>query len=50
LGLRPNVFPFQEIGKAHAVVVNGLTTRLQLAGLIARLSQVHDKLNEEEGV
>jgi len=40
----------KEIGKVHVVVVQGLTTRLQLAGLIARLSQVHARLNEEEEV
>lgn len=35
-----------EIGKCHALVVQGLTTRIQLAGLVARLCQVHQKLTD----
>ncbi|KAI1723669.1 ATPase family associated with various cellular activities (AAA) domain-containing protein [Ditylenchus destructor] len=33
-----------EIGKCHALVVQGLTTRVQLAGLVARLCHAHQKL------
>ncbi|KAI1723218.1 ATPase family associated with various cellular activities (AAA) domain-containing protein [Ditylenchus destructor] len=33
-----------EIGKCHALVVQGLTTRIQLAGLVARLCHAHQKL------
>lgn len=36
-----------EIGKSHLLVAQGLTTRLQLAGLVARLSQVQKRLANE---
>ncbi|KAL3085161.1 hypothetical protein niasHS_010230 [Heterodera schachtii] len=33
-----------EIGKCHALVVQGVSTRLQLAGLLSRLSQAKNRL------
>uniref|UniRef100_A0A914HBZ4 Replication factor C subunit 2 n=2 Tax=Globodera TaxID=31242 RepID=A0A914HBZ4_GLORO len=36
-----------EIGKCHALIVQGVATRIQLAGLVSRLSQVKNKLEME---
>jgi len=37
----------KEIGKCHAVVAQGLTTKVQLAGLVARLSMTQQRLASE---
>ncbi|CAK5076879.1 unnamed protein product [Meloidogyne enterolobii] len=34
-----------EIGKCHSIVAQGLSTKLQMAGLIARLSSIQEKLS-----
>jgi len=34
-----------EIGRCHALIVQGVSTRLQMAGLVARLSQIQQKLS-----
>jgi len=36
-----------EISKTHSLVAQGLTTRVQLAGLVGRLSLVQDKLAKQ---